>query len=249
MTHASRPLPLSSVDLAWREGVLCADSAVRSRYTAYLDSVNQQQRWTASRQSDLLGCALLKLPNIHHVIFTATWLTTETFDEWSTGRGGLLLGLDPVHQAPVGDHLSELMPVLGTSHKKIKSLTIEINGQVTITNRTRYFFQHIENFTILGKGRPWCKRWCFWSRSSSCMTERLRQRNLSVSIGQAQRSHTADTSRKGKGGATGEDLLSIKLESEEQEALKRVGQGGSFCALEPWMGRGRATFPGHTANR
>jgi hypothetical protein len=44
MTHASRPLPLNSVDLAWREGELCVDSAVRSRYTAYLDSVNQQQR-------------------------------------------------------------------------------------------------------------------------------------------------------------------------------------------------------------
>jgi hypothetical protein len=72
MTHASRSLPLSSVDLAWREGELFAASAVRSRYTAYLDSVNQQQRWTVSRQKNLLGCALPKLPNIHHVIFTAT---------------------------------------------------------------------------------------------------------------------------------------------------------------------------------
>ena len=41
------------------------DSAVRSRYMAFLDFVNQQQRWKASRQRDFLGCALPKLPNIH----------------------------------------------------------------------------------------------------------------------------------------------------------------------------------------
>ena len=29
MTHASRPLPLSSADLVWREGELCVDSAVK----------------------------------------------------------------------------------------------------------------------------------------------------------------------------------------------------------------------------
>lgn len=148
MTHASRPLPLSSVDLVWREGELCVDSAVRSRYTAYLDSVNQQQRWTTSRQRDLLGCALPMLPNIHHVIFTATWLTTEAFKEWSVGRGGPLLGLEPIHQAPIGDHLSELIHILGSPSQNIKSLIIEINGQVTVTNRSSYFLQHIENFTV-----------------------------------------------------------------------------------------------------
>lgn len=28
---------------------------------------------------------------------------SRNFSEWSTGRGGLLLGLDPVHQAPIDD--------------------------------------------------------------------------------------------------------------------------------------------------
>lgn len=91
MTHASRPLPLSSIDLVWREGELCVDSAVRSRYAAYLDSVNQQQRWTASRQRDILRRTLPKLPNIHHVVVTATSLTAEAFNEWSTGKGDLYL--------------------------------------------------------------------------------------------------------------------------------------------------------------
>jgi hypothetical protein len=139
MTHASRPLPLNSVDLAWREGELCVDSAVRSRYTAYLDSVNQQQRWTASRQRDILRLALPKLPNIHRVVFTATSLTAEAFNEWLAGRGGVLLGLDPVQQAPVADHFSELVHVLGNPSRSITSLTIEINSLVNITNRSSYF--------------------------------------------------------------------------------------------------------------
>ncbi len=54
MTHARMPLPLSSVELVWREGELCANAALRSRYTAYLDFVSQQQRWTPSQQRDLL---------------------------------------------------------------------------------------------------------------------------------------------------------------------------------------------------
>ena len=148
MTHARIPLPLSSADLVWREGELCGNSALRSRYRAYLDFVNQQQRWTPSRQRDLLGRALPKLPNIRHVIFTVTWLTTEAFREWSVGRGGPLLGLEPIHQAPIGDHLSELIHILGSSSQNIKSFTIEINGQVTVTNRSNYFLQHIENFTV-----------------------------------------------------------------------------------------------------
>jgi hypothetical protein len=45
-----------------------------------------------------------------------------------------LLELDPIHHASVDDHLSELVQVLGTYSKKIKSLTIEVNGQVTIVN-------------------------------------------------------------------------------------------------------------------
>ena len=57
IAHASRPLPLSSVEQAWLEGEFYAGSAVRSRYKAYLDTVNQQQRWTASRQRDILRCA------------------------------------------------------------------------------------------------------------------------------------------------------------------------------------------------
>ena len=57
MIHARRPLPLSSVDLVWREGELSANSPLRSRYTAYPDFVNQHQRWTPSRQRDLLGRA------------------------------------------------------------------------------------------------------------------------------------------------------------------------------------------------
>ena len=88
------------------------------------------------------------LPNIHRVIFTATWLTTEAFKEWLVGRGGPLLGLEPIHQAPIGDHLSELIYILGSSSQNIKSSTIEINGQVTVTNRSSYFLQHIENFTL-----------------------------------------------------------------------------------------------------
>jgi hypothetical protein len=72
MTHAMRPLPLDSVELVWRENEFCAASAVRSRYLVYLDTVNQQQRWTASRQRDILRYALAKLPNIRHVIFTIT---------------------------------------------------------------------------------------------------------------------------------------------------------------------------------
>jgi hypothetical protein len=95
-----------------------------------------------------LRCALLKLLNIYYVIFRATWLVSETFNEWSTGRGFILLRLDPIHQAPLGDHLSELMDVLRTYSKKIKSLTIEINSQVTIANRSRYFLQYIKNFTV-----------------------------------------------------------------------------------------------------
>jgi len=147
MTYARLPLPLSSVDLVWREGELCANSALRSRYTAYLDFVNQQQRWTPSRQRDLLGKALPKLPNIRHVIFTATWLTAETSKEWLRGRGAVLLGLDPIQQAPVGDHLSDLVHILGNSFQSVKSLTVEINSEVTITDRRSYFLQRIEKFT------------------------------------------------------------------------------------------------------
>lgn len=91
MSHARSPLPLSSADLARRERELCADPAVKSRYTAYLDYVTRQQRWTAWQPKDFLGCVFLKLPNTHDVIFTTTWLTSEAFNEWSTGRGGLYL--------------------------------------------------------------------------------------------------------------------------------------------------------------
>jgi len=53
--HARRPLPLSSVDLVWREGELSANSPLRSKYTAYPDFVNQHQRWTPSRQRGSSG--------------------------------------------------------------------------------------------------------------------------------------------------------------------------------------------------
>jgi hypothetical protein len=147
MTHARMPLPLSSVDLVRREGELCANLALRSRYTAYLDFVNQQQRWTPSRQRDLLGQALPKLPNIRHVIFTATWLTAETFKEWSRERGAVFLGLDPIQQAPVGDHLSELAHILADTFQSVKSLELEVNGQVTITEEKSCFLQRVKKFT------------------------------------------------------------------------------------------------------
>lgn len=106
ITHAMRPLPLESIELAWQEGEFCAASAVRLKYSAYLDTVVQQQRWTTSRQRDILRCALAKLPSICHVMFTTTWLSVEALDKWSTGRGGLLLELDPIHYAPVDNHPS-----------------------------------------------------------------------------------------------------------------------------------------------
>ena len=81
-------------------------------------------------------------------MFTATWLTIEVLDKWLKGKWGLLLELDSVHQAPVDDQLSELMQVLGTYSQKIKSSTIEINGQVAIANRNRDFLQYIKNFTV-----------------------------------------------------------------------------------------------------
>jgi len=58
-----------------------------------------------------------------------------------------LLGLDPIQQAPVGDHLSDLVHILGNSFQSVKSLTVEINSQVTITDRRSYFLQRIEKFT------------------------------------------------------------------------------------------------------
>lgn len=115
LTHASRPLPLSSVDLVWREAELCVNPAVRSRYAAYLDCVNQQQRWTASCQRDILRHALLKLLNIYYVIFAAASLTLKTFDIGSTGRGTHLHGLDPIQQGLVDDHLSEVVYILGNA--------------------------------------------------------------------------------------------------------------------------------------
>lgn len=66
----------------------------------------------------------------------------------SVGRGRPLLGLEPIHQPPIGDHLSELIHILGSSSQNIESLTIEINGQVTVTNWGIYFHEHIENFTV-----------------------------------------------------------------------------------------------------
>lgn len=115
------------------------DSAVRSRYAAYLDSVNQQQRWTASRQRDVLRHAL----------------SAESFYEWSTGKGGPLLGLDPVQQVPISDHLPELVYILGSPSQIKKILTLEINGQVSIKNGRSYFPQRIEHFTN-GLGPCFC---------------------------------------------------------------------------------------------
>jgi len=59
----------------------------------------------------------------------------------------VLLGLDPIQQAPVGDYLSELVHILGNSFQIVQSLTVEINSQVTITDRRSYFLQRIEKFT------------------------------------------------------------------------------------------------------
>lgn len=123
------------------------DPAVRSMYAAYLECVNQQQRWTASRQRDILRHALPKLPNIHHVVFTAASLTVKTFDIGSTGRGTHLHGLDPIQQGLVDDHLSEVVHILGNAFQSVRSLTVEINGQLSIADRRAYFLQHIERFT------------------------------------------------------------------------------------------------------
>ncbi|MCJ1423576.1 hypothetical protein MMC29_001460 [Sticta canariensis] len=189
MLHASRPLPFSSVESVWREGELCVDSAVRSRYAAYLDCVNQQQRWTASRQRDILRRALPKLPNIHHVIFSATSLTAETFEAWSTGKGGLLLGLDPVQQAPIDDHLSELVHVLESPFHTIKSLTLEVNGRVSIMKGGSYFLQHIEHFTVrLGP--------CFCDEDTSPLVDLIRSmiRLQTLDVQFSSCSGTSDTS-------------------------------------------------------
>ena len=186
-THASRPLPLSLVDV-WREGELCMDSAVRSRYAAYLDSVNQQQRWTASHQRDILRRALPKLPNIHHVIFSATLLTAETFEGWSIGKEGLLLGLDPVQQAPIDDYLSQLVHVLESPFHTIKSLTLEINGQASMNGRS-YFLQHIEHFTVrLGP--------CFCAEDTAPLMDLIRSmiRLQTLDVQFSSCSSTSDTS-------------------------------------------------------
>ena len=189
MTHASRPLPFSSVDLVWREGELCVDSAVKSRYAVYLDCVNQQQRWTASRQRATLRRVLPKLPNIHHVIFSTTLLTAETFEEWSTGKGGLLLGLDPVQQATIDDHLSELVHALESPFHTIKNLTLEVNGRVSIMNGGSYFLQHSERFTVrLGP--------CFYDEDTSPLIDLIRSmiRPQTLDVQFSSCSSTSDTS-------------------------------------------------------
>lgn len=63
------------------------------------------------------------------------------------GRGAILLGLDPIQQALVGDHLSELAHILADTFQSVKSLRLEINGQVTITDQRNCFLQCVENFT------------------------------------------------------------------------------------------------------
>ena len=50
-----------------------------------------------------------------YYIFIVTWVTSKTFNQWLTGRGFIFLRLDPVYQAPMSDHLSDLIHVLGTS--------------------------------------------------------------------------------------------------------------------------------------
>lgn len=72
----------------------------------------------------------------------------ETLSRWLTSKGQVLLGVDPVHQAPVNDHFSELIHVLGGSSPNIKSSTLEINSQVTITNWSGDFLHHIETLTV-----------------------------------------------------------------------------------------------------
>ena len=66
----------------------------------------------------------------------------------SIGKGGLLLGLDPVPQAPIDDHLSELVHVLESPFHTIKILTFEINGQVSIMGGRNHLFRHIEHFIV-----------------------------------------------------------------------------------------------------
>lgn len=59
----------------------------------------------------------------------------------------VLLGLDPIQQAPVSDYLSELVHILENSFQIVQSLTVEINSQITIMDRRSYFLQRIEKFT------------------------------------------------------------------------------------------------------
>ena len=82
------------------------------------------------------------------LLFPPPSLTAETFEEWSIGKGGLLLGLDPVQQAPIDDHLSELVHVFDSSFRTVKNLALEVNGRVSIMNGRSYFLQHNEQFTF-----------------------------------------------------------------------------------------------------
>lgn len=68
MMHASRPLPLSSVDPVWQEGEVCVNSAVRSRYAAYLDSepTTAMDSFTSERCSATRPAETAKYPSRYH---------------------------------------------------------------------------------------------------------------------------------------------------------------------------------------
>jgi hypothetical protein len=47
----------------------------------------------------------------------------------------------------VGDYLSELAHILADTFQSVKSLELEVNGPVTITDQRSCFLQRVEKFT------------------------------------------------------------------------------------------------------
>lgn len=138
------------------------------------------------------GCSATRpteAAKFHHVVFTATSLNAKTFDEWSTGKGEHLLGLDPVQQAPIGDYLSELVQLLGSPSHSNKILTIEINDQISIMEGRSHFLQHIEHLTVrLGP--------CFCAEDTSPLIDliRCKTRLQTLDVQFSSCSRTSDTS-------------------------------------------------------
>ena len=78
-----------------------------------------------------------------------------------------MLRLNPVQQAPIGNHLSELVHVLGSPSHCIRILTIKNNGQVSIMEERSHFLQHIEHFTV-------CLGPCFCAEDTSPLIDLIR---------------------------------------------------------------------------